>query len=73
MIRHRTQVKTQQKDQKDINFALESICHRQGANPGAAGRRVRSLLWLRGERLEASLLFLSWLPHAAYTALSEYF
>ena len=31
-----------------------------------------SLLWLLGKRLDASLLLLSCLPHAADTALSEY-
>lgn len=41
----------------------------QGADPGAAGRRVLSLLWLRRERLDVSLLFLSCLPNAAGAAL----
>lgn len=39
----------------------------------AAGGRVLSLLWLRRERLDVSLLYLSWLPHAAGPALNAEF
>ena len=47
---------------------------RQGADPGAAEGRVLSLLGLRIERLDVSLLFLLWRPYAAGIALkAEYF
>ena len=54
----------------------------QGAVPGTAGKRL-SLLWLRGARLQVlccgsegrdwMILCFYRLPHAAHTALGEYF
>lgn len=51
----------------DLNLFLFNVDQR------AAGGRVLSFLWLRRERLDVSLLYLSWLPHAAGPALKAEF